>query len=286
MSFIKFIISKPFLRNTGMIAATLILLLTITFVSLNIYTHHGEANPLPDFSGLTESQFKDVVKKHDLRYKIIDSVHINNKLPGVVVEQTPNVGEKVKRNRTIFFTINSYTKEKVQMPNVVEASLRDAKVTLESYGLKTGKIIYVPSEYTNLVMGQMYKGKPIERGTTIPKGSRIDLMIGKGLSNKKTNVPDLIELSIEKAEQTCLNTSLNIGAIICDSTIVTGEDSTSAFVWKQRPEAEEGTHLFLGSSIDIWITLDSAKILPDSLALELLQTESGQDSIISEENNE
>jgi len=286
MSFIKFIISKPFLKNTGMIAATLILLLTITFVSLNIYTHHGEANPLPDFSGLTESQFKDVVKKHDLRYKIIDSVHINNKLPGVVVEQTPNAGEKVKQNRTIFFTINSYTKEKVQMPNVVEASLRDAKVTLESYGLKTGKIIYVPSEYTNLVMGQMYKGKPIERGTTIPKGSRIDLMIGKGLSNKKTNVPDLIELSIEKAEQTCLNTSLNIGAIICDSTIVTGEDSTSAFVWKQRPEAEEGTHLFLGSSIDIWITLDSAKILPDSLALELLQTESGQDSIISEENNE
>jgi len=286
MSFIKFIISKPFLKNLGMIAVTLLLLLTITFVSLNIYTHHGEANPLPDFSGLTESQFKDVVKKHNLRYKIIDSVHIADKLPGVVIEQTPNVGEKVKRNRTIFFTINSYTKEKVQMPNVVEASLRDAKVTLESYGLKTGKIIYVPSEYTNLVMGQMYRGKPIERGITIPKGSRIDLMIGKGLSNKKTNIPDLTELSIEKAEQTCLNTSLNIGAIICDSSIVTGADSASAFVWKQRPEAKEGKRLFLGSSIDIWISLDSAKILPDSLATELLQTELGQDSIISEKSNE
>ncbi len=264
--------------------AAIALLLIIIFVSLNIYTHHGEANPLPDFSGLTESQFKDVVKKNNLRYKIIDSVHISDKLPGVVIEQTPNAGEKVKRNRTIFFTINAYTSEKVQMPNVVESSFRDAKVTLESYGLKTGKIIYVPSEYTNLVMGQMHKGKPIERGTSIPKGSRIDLMIGKGLSSKKTNVPDLTEYSIEKAEQTCLNTTLNIGAIICDSTIVTAEDSATAFVWKQRPKAEEGTRLFLGSSIDIWVSLDSAKILPDSLSLEFLLLE--KDSIISNKNNE
>ncbi len=286
MSFIKFIISKSFLKNLGMIVATIILLLTIIFVSLNIYTHHGEANPLPDFSGLTESQFKDVIKKSDLRYKIIDSVHIADKLPGVVIEQTPNVGEKVKRNRTIFFTINSYTQEKVQMPNVVESSFRDAKVTLESYGLKTGKIIYVPSEYTNLVMGQMYKGKPIERGILIPKGSRIDLMIGKGLSNRKTNVPDLKELSLKKAEQTCLNTSLNIGAIICDSTIVTAEDSATAFVWKQKPEAKDGTQLFLGSSIDIWISLDTAKILPNSLAKKLLQSGSEIDALISEDSNE
>ena len=111
-------------------------------------------------------------------------------------------------------------------------------------------------------------------------------MIGKGLSNKKTNVPDLKELSLEKAEQTCLNTSLNIGAIICDSTIVTAEDSATAFVWKQRPEAEDGTRLFLGSSIDIWISLDSAKILPDSLAIELLQSGLETDSIISDDSNE
>ncbi len=266
--------------------AALVLLLIVVFVSLSIYTHHGEANPLPNLSGLTEKQFQDIIKKNNLRYKIIDSVHIADKLPGVVIEQTPEAGAKVKRNRTIFFTINAYTSEKVQMPNVVEFSLRDAKVTLESYGLKTGKIIYVPSEYTNLVMGQMHKGKPIERGTSIPKGSGIDLMIGKGLSNKKTNVPDLTGFSIEKSEQTCLNASLNIGAIICDSTIKTVEDSTAAFIWKQRPKAKDGTRLYLGASIDIWISLDSAKILPDSLALELLQTELGKDSIISNNNNE
>lgn len=286
MSIVKFLISKTFLKNLGLISATGALLLIVVFISLNVYTHHGEAKPLPDFKGLTESQFKKIISSNDLRYKIIDSVHISDKLPGVVVEQTPNVGEKVKRNRTIFFTINAYTAEKVQMPNVVESSLRDAKVALESYGLKTGKIIYVPSEYTNLVMGQMYKGKPIEKGTSIPKGSRIDLMIGKGLSDKKTNVPNLTGMSMDKAEQTCLNTSLNIGTIICDTTLKTAEDSLNAFVWKQRPKADDGMQLNLGASIDVWVTLDSLKLLPDSVAMEIRQQRLAADTIISNNGNE
>ena len=281
MSILKFLISKTFFKNLGLILASGALLLVVVFISLNIYTHHGEAKPLPDFKGLTEGQFKELVENDDLRYRIIDSVHIADKLPGVVIEQTPKAGEKVKRNRTIFFTINAYTPEKVQMPNVVESSLRDAKVTLESYGLKMGKIIYVPSEYTNLVMGQMYKGKPIEKGTSIPKGSRIDLMIGKGLSDQKTNVPDLTGMSMDKAEQICLNTSLNIGAIICDTTIKTGEDSLDAFIWQQRPKPEEGTKLNLGASIDIWVTLDSLKLLPDSVAMEIRMQRAAGDTIIS-----
>ncbi|NPA37514.1 MAG: PASTA domain-containing protein [Chlorobi bacterium] len=267
MSFINFLISKPFLKNLGYIAAVTALLLLVVFIGLNIYTHHGEEKPVPDLTGLTQEQFSEILKRNELRYKIIDSVHISEQLPGVVVDQTPGVGENVKRNRTIFITINAYTPEKVQMPNVVESSLRDAKVTLESYGLKTGKIIYVPSEYTNLVMGQMFEGKPIEKGTMIIKGSKIDLLIGKGLSDKKTNVPDLTGMNVEKAEQTCLNTSLNIGAVICDTTIHNDEDSLAAFVWQQRPVATEGTKLNLGASIDIWISLDSAKIIPDTLSV-------------------
>jgi beta-lactam-binding protein with PASTA domain len=267
MAFLKFLISKIFLKNLAYILVVFALLLFIVFFGLNLYTHHGEEKPVPDLSGLTSTQFDEVLKRNDLRYKIIDSVHIQEQLPGVVVDQTPRAGDKVKRNRTIFLTINAYTSEKVQMPDVVESSLRDAKVTLESYGLKTGKIIYVPSEYTNLVMGQLYKGKPIEKGTLIPKGSRIDLMIGKGLSDKKTNIPDLTGMSLEKAEQICINTSLNIGVIICDTSIHTSDDSLEAFIWRQRPEAEEGNKLNLGASIDVWLSLDSTKLFPDTLSV-------------------
>jgi beta-lactam-binding protein with PASTA domain len=267
MSFIKFLFSQTFLKQIGIILGVFILILVTTFIGLNLYTNHGESYPVPDFSGLTEDQLKEMIEQIEYRYEIIDSVHIPELLPGVVVEQNPKAGAKVKKNRTIFFTINALTSEQVKVPNLVDYSLRNAKVILETYGLNTGNLIYIPSEFTNLVLGQHFEGKPIEPGTSVDKGSRIDLLIGEGLSQEKTNIPDLIGLTMEEAEQFSQSVSLNIGARILDSTVVSAADSLLAFIWKQRPDPNDGRRLRLGESIDIWVTLDSLKIISDSLLL-------------------
>ena len=273
MSVLKFFISKKFFAHIGLAFATLAILLIITFTGISIYTNHGESFATPDFSGLTEQQFIDLIQQKSLRYKIIDSVHVDDLTPGVVVEQTPKPGNFVKENRTIFFTINAYTAEQVPMPQLAEISLRNAQVTLESYGLRVGQLIYIPSEYTQLVLGQHYKGKPIEPGTLIAKGSSIDLLVGQGLSNKKTEIPDLQGLTLEEALTLCQSNSLNIDVTIYDDTIATQEDSLRAFIWKQLPEANMGKKLRLGSSLDIWLTIDSLKILPDTLAIDSLSTD-------------
>ncbi len=265
MSILKFLISKKFLIHIASAIAFVAIVLICTFISLNIYTNHGENFATPDFSGLTEKQFIDLVHQKNLRYKIIDSVHISDLIPGVVVEQTPKPGSKVKENRTIFFTINAYSAEQVPMPQLVDFSLRNAQVTLESYGIRVGQLIYIPSEYSQLILGQHYKGKPIEPGTLIAKGATIDLLVGQGLSDEKTEVPDLFGLTLEEAKEKCQSISLNIDAIIYDDSIATQEDSTNAIVWKQLPEALSGKMLQLGSSMDIWLTIDSLKISPDTL---------------------
>ena len=245
--------------------AVITLYLVSIFIGLSLYTHHGDSYAVPDFKGLTESQFKEVISQKGFRYTIIDSVHVQNLTPGSVVEQMPEPGALVKKNRTIHFTINALTAEKVQIPNLVDYSLRNAKVILESFGLKVGELIYAPSEYTNLVLGQHFEGKPVAAGTPVLKGSVIDLVIGHGLSSQRTNIPDLKGLSIYEAKQICQSTSLNIGAVMFDSGILSAEDTTMAFVWKQYPMPEEGSRLQLGSSIEIWLRLDSTKIRPDTL---------------------
>ena len=260
-----FLISKTFLKHVGIAAGVLIVLLIATFVWINLYTHHGEAFDMPDFTGLTEDQFSEMIAQMDLRYEIIDSVHIADATPGAVVEQSPKPGSKVKRNRNVFFTINAMKPEMVLIPRLSDYSLRNAQVILESYGLKTGRLIYVPSEYKNLVLGQHYKGKPIEPGTPVLKGSSIDLLIGKGLSDEMTNLPDLIGLTIEEAKSYLQGISLNLGTIAYDSTIITGDDSIMAFVWRQDPDVETSIKLNLGSSIDIWVTTDSSLIMPDTI---------------------
>ena len=285
MSFLKFLISKVFYKHLAIAFGALALILTATFIGLNIYTHHGEAYEVPDFSGLTEDQFRDLILQKEFRYNIIDSVHIDDFLPGAVVEQIPQAGAKVKRNRTIHFTINALMPEQVQVPDLVDYSLRNAKVILESYGLIAGELIYVPSEYTNLVLGQHYEGKAITPGTSIQKGSVIDLLIGQGLSQKKTNIPDLTGLSIDEAKYFCQSASLNIGASMYDESVQTAEDSLFAFIWKQHPMPKEGSRLRLGSSIDIWLSVDSSRIMPDTLSIDMPVADSVQAVIPAETNN-
>ncbi|WP_439184114.1 PASTA domain-containing protein [Carboxylicivirga taeanensis] len=260
MSILKKILSNVFIKNILLAIAVVTLVLIATFVSLNIYTNHGEYYPVPDFRGLTEDQVSQLIEEKGFRYNIIDSVHIDEYLPGAVIEQIPAPGSMVKENRNIHFTIKAIAPEKVQIPNLVDYSLRNAKVILESYGLVIGELIYVPSEYRNLVIQQLYRGKPVEPGTVVLKGSVIDLHIGKGLSTEQTNVPDLKALTLDEAQSYSNSVSLNIGAIIYDESVLTAEDSTSAFIWKQQPSAETGERIPLGSSIDIWLSVDTAKV--------------------------
>ncbi len=273
MSVLKFLISKKFLIHVASAVGVIVAILIATFISLNIYTHHGENYATPDFSGLTETQFINLVQQKKLRYKIIDSVHISEMTPGVVVEQTPKPGSKVKENRTIFFTINAFSAEQVPMPQLVDFSLRNAQVTLESYGIRVGKLIYIPSEYTQLVLGQQYKGKPIEPGTLIAKGSIIDLLVGQGLSSEKTEVPDLFGMTLEEAKVLLQSNSLNVDAVIYDDSIPSQKDSLRAFIWKQLPDIESGKKMRLGSSLDVWLTIDSIKLLPDTIMVDPLTVE-------------
>lgn len=274
MSFIKFLISKVFIKNLCIAAGVLSLLLIGTFITINIYTLHGVTQPVPDCTGLTQDQFAELLKEKKFRFNVIDSIHINDFVPGAVVEQIPQAGSQVKKNRTIHFTINAYSAEKVQVPDLTSYSLRSAKAILESYGLKTGELIYIPSEYTNEVLGQHYKGKAIVPGTSVEKGSVIDLLLGQGLSDKKTNIPDLTGLAAEEARHFLASVSLNLGATIYDSTIVNQDDSLFAFIWKQRPIPEPGSRVQLGSSIDVWLSTDSLKLMPNSILSDTLTLDS------------
>ncbi|HKL71078.1 MAG TPA: PASTA domain-containing protein [Marinilabiliaceae bacterium] len=258
----RVLIDKTIWKHVAIIFSSIVVLLIITFALMQVYTLHGQGKPVPDFTGLTEIQLQHLIKSNDLRYNIIDSVHLDNVPKGVVVEQVPKPGEKVKKNRRLFFTINAWTKEQVIIPRVIDLSLRDAKVLVESFGLTVGELIYIPSEFTNLVLGQHLNGKPVEPGVMVPRGTRIDLIVGRGLSNETTAVPHLIEMRLPEARRVTQSVYLNIGSTIYDQNIVTSTDSLKAFIWKQNPPSKKGFTRRLGASIDVWLTNDSSLIEP------------------------
>jgi beta-lactam-binding protein with PASTA domain len=270
MNFLRFLFSRVFLKHLS-IALAIALFLTITiFLFLRIFTRHGQALSVPDLSGLSLHEADSILMERKLRFQVVDSVY-NSLVPrGSVIDQNPKPEFKVKENRTIFLAINAFNPEIVQMPNVVGVSLRQAGAVIETAGLRVGKLTYVPDIAVNNVLQQKFRGNVIEEGDSIIKGSEIDLVLGRGLSNEKTAAPDLVGLLMEEATQKITRRYLNLGAVIYDPSIETAEDSAAAFIWKQRPIYTEDNEILisLGASVDIWVTVDSSKLpLPDALEL-------------------
>jgi len=278
MSLKKFLVSKDFLKHLGLAIAIAIIIIFLTLLWLSIYTRHGQSRPVPDLYGLTIEEAEKTVTKNKMRFQVIDSVYTNIVPRGCVVEQNPVAGFEVKKNRRIMATINAFNPEMVEMPDLLELSKRQALSLIESSGLEIGKLNYKPDLAVDYVLEQLYHGKPVEPGDSVQKGSVIDLVLGKGLSNRRTPIPDLVGLNIEEARNRILAASLNIGTFTFDNTINNAEDTANAFVFKQNPLYTEETTLQLGSAVYVWFTTDSMKLPVDSTMISIMDTLPMQDS--------
>ena len=234
--------------------------LLVVFIFLKIYTRHGQALSVPDIRGFSIEEAGEILSDRGLVLEIVDSVYVNEVDRGAIVEQNPPPEFKVKEGRTIFLTINAFNPEMIRMPDVVGVSLRQARAQIETAGLKIGRLTYIPDIAVNNVLQQKFNGHVIEEGDSIPKGSSIDLVLGRGLSDDKTAAPDLVGLDLIRASEKITVRYLNLGAVIFDGSIENEEDSLNAFIWKQRPIFDTETLINLGSTVDIWLTVDSTKL--------------------------
>jgi eukaryotic-like serine/threonine-protein kinase len=264
MSLKNFLLSKLFLKNLGYAIVSVVGAILILLIWMNFYTRHGQARPVPNFVGLTMDQTARLAKKNKLRYQIIDSIYTTIVPRGCIAEQNPKPGFKVKKWRNVVLTINAFHPEMVAMPNLIDLPKRQAILLVESSGLEVGLLKYRPDLSIDVVIDQQYNGKTIRERDSLQKGSVIDLVLGKGLSNQRTSVPDLLGMKLEPAKNKILISSLNLGTFEYDNTIKKSMDTINAFVYKQNPDFKSDATLRLGSVIYLWLTVDSAKLKIDS----------------------
>jgi eukaryotic-like serine/threonine-protein kinase len=181
MSLRKYLTSKIFIGQ-ALAAVTIICILTYLFMHwLTFTTNHGEEIIVPNLSKLTEEQAEDALDDLDLDYVMLDSVDFNKNFPKyTVVEQDPLPGAKVKKNRKIYFKINSSGFKMVVIPNLIEKTYRQAVPTLKSLGLEEGEIKYVPYLGKDMVLEMFCNGKKLKPGDKVLKSSKISLVLGDG----------------------------------------------------------------------------------------------------------
>ena len=83
------------------------------------------------------------------------------------------------KRRKIYLTTVAVTAPQVEMPNLVDLSLRQAENLLKTNNLQLGQVIYKSSKYNNAVLEQRYKGRIIATSEKVPYMAKITLVVGK-----------------------------------------------------------------------------------------------------------
>lgn len=201
--------SKKFYATvSALIAAGALFLLLLDFVLMPAYTNYDEGVTVPNVTKLALTEADSLLISYGLRFEVSER-RSNSAYPAdYVIDQTPSASEIVKPNRKIYLTVNTVSTPKVDVPEVVNLSLRNAKIQLQNYGLVVGTVSYESSRFKSSVLRQS-----VPAGKTVPKGTVVNLAVSDGLGEKMVAVPNIIGERLAKAQQMLRTAGLRVGEI-------------------------------------------------------------------------
>lgn len=258
-----FLKEKKFYINLLIILLLCGILLWLTFRLLDRYTRHDKVYTMPDFVGQDFFQVKHDYSK-DFNFILIDSVYPKGQQPGIIYQQDPLPGSKIKKGRNVYAIIVAVTPEKTVMPNLKGISLREAIGRLESSGLMVDYLDYVEYSYKNNVIEQYYQGQPIPQGSELVKGSKIMLRVGIGDDKTNIKIPNLIGKPADEVKRLLNLAGLNLGEEVSEDI-----DSIQYMCVRRMSPGPSSSAVKPGTFIDVWYhssrTLDFKKEMNELL---------------------
>lgn len=252
MNFLRFLASKSFFKNLLIAILLTIGLALLVFKLLDSYTLHGQSIALPDFTGKTLEELGTYEETYKFRFTVIDSVNNMKNSPGSIIMQDPLPDSPVKKGRHVYLTVVAKLPEKIEMPDLRDLSLRQAVSLLETYGLKSGRLTFVPDpdiESGNLVKNQVFYSDTLEPGTIMHKESAIDLIVGKSTHQTDVPVPLVIGMTLDQASLTLHKAALNVGS----SHFLDKDEPEFYRVYRQTPEFAGNLNIAIGSEVNLWL---------------------------------
>lgn len=237
------------------------LILLIFMVYLPFTTKHGETVTVPLLHEMAQEEAVLLLEKKNLRAEIIDSMYKASLPPGVVITQTPKMNEKVKLNRKVYLTVSAFIPPEIDIPDVIDNSVKSAQLLLKSHELLVGDTKYVDDLATNAVLKVVYNGKEYNKsllrsGVSVPKGTKIDLIVGNGLGKTSMSVPGVLRMDIREAKTLLRGVGLSIGNV----NWVKSEETPFTVV-KQVPG--RGVEIKTGQIIDLWVAEPPEEEMPE-----------------------
>lgn len=255
----KFLTRRHFLVNLVVMIALIVGLIFGILQLLGMITQHGRYLTVPYVLNKNTTEAIKLLESKGFEVMIQDSVYVDTAKMGVVLKQFPEANSTVKINRTVMLTVNRVTLPLVDVPALQGKSKNYAIELLERSHLKLGDTTFKADFMIGAVLEQRYNGEIVLAGAKVPYGSKIDLVIGGGLSNERMAVPDLIGKPYGEVKLILEQFGINLAAVVANGPIT---DTLNAYVWRQSPERTTETvdggrqlnYIQSGQLMDIWIS--------------------------------
>lgn len=149
-----------------------------TLAWLDSYTRHGEAHIVPDVKNKNVKEAMEILSTGTMKSVVTDSNYVKGLPAGMVLEQTPAAGARVKEGRTVYLTITTTAVPLIQLPDIIDnSSIRQAEAKLKSIGFKLTEPELVPGEQ-DWVYGVKYRGHELKSGDKVPNEALLTLCVG------------------------------------------------------------------------------------------------------------
>lgn len=180
--------SKYLWGNLAAMAATVLLLCLGVVYGLDLYTHHGEAIPIPNLQHKSYDDAKEILDNCKLKMEVSDTGYVKSLPPGCILGQMPEPGSKVKPGHIVYVTINADHSPTITLPDVIDnSSLREAMAKLTAMGFKLGTPQFVPGE-KDWVYGILVRGHHVTAGDKISVDDTLIIQVGNGLRSASDSV--------------------------------------------------------------------------------------------------
>lgn len=167
---------------------------------------------IPNFVG---KQYNDIIKAKsagEYQFNFIkEDTKDTSKPDGEILDQNPrpSSNKKVKSNSDIKLVVNATGIQKVTVPDVKALKEADAVEKIKSLGLVPSVISIVDDD----TAAGIVKNTDPAANSSVNVGSTVNIYVGKGPSDKKTSMPNVINDSLDIAKKKIETAGLKVGII-------------------------------------------------------------------------
>lgn len=198
----SFIAKHPVIANLAIIIAVAVLGICVAYLSIAIFTKHGQSDVVPKVENMSYSRAVEILHDAGFNVDIRDSVYKEDVKPGYVIEQFPKANSVVKPGRKIFLYINAVHPKEVVIDDTRNASeyamrglsFRQGMARLQELGFKNIRVVRVLGD-TDRIVKVIANGRVVYNMQRIPINSAMIVEVSDGrLSSIRDSLYDLERL--------------------------------------------------------------------------------------------